>query len=579
TEHWEEVFQSRMPIPPLERALQRWLPARRWFGAKTKTIKYVKVQELVPVPLPSSSSSFSSSSSNRETTVDLNEKNAALSRDAAAKSAATAYLAFLHVEFIHTDPELYVVPLACAFGDEAAVISQTSAPQVIARVALGNSGQVGVLYEAIASKPFCNALLKLIAAGGSLDGKRGRLEASRTPELSRIFAESETMPEPVMGRAEQSNSSVIYGDKLMLKFFRRMELGPNPDLEISRFLTAKQFTHTPLLAGSLEYRVGKTDVSTVAMLSAYVPGARDAWEYTLDSLGKFYERTQTLPPEKRLPQVPTANVVQLASSEIPTDPIGILDTYAESARLLGQRTAEMHLALAAESDEPAFAGEPFTPHSQRGLFQAIRNLTRQNFQLLQRQMTKLPADVQPVAQQVLSLEPEIIKRLRGIYERHIESDRIRHHGDFHLGQVLYTGKDFLIIDFEGEPAIALSERRLKRSPLRDVAGMIRSFQYAVASALQKQVERGTIVNGQHVPATLWSQYWARWVSAIYFRAYRQTAGQARFMPQTDADLQVMMDAFLLRKAIYELGYELNNRPEWVGIPLQGIIELIENAKG
>jgi maltose alpha-D-glucosyltransferase/alpha-amylase len=319
-------------------------------------------------------------------------------------------------------------------------------------------------------------------------------------------------------------------------------------------------------------------VSTIAILTSFVPKAKDAWEYTLDALGKFYERTATLPAEKRQPQLPTANVVKLAVAEIPPETVSIIDTYAESARMLGQRTAEMHLALASEPDDKNFSPEPFTPHAQRGLFQSIRNLTRQNLQLLNRQMKKFSPEIQAQSQQVLALEPEIIKRLRVVYERHIDCERIRHHGDFHLGQVLYTGKDFLIIDFEGEPAIALSERKLKRSPLRDVAGMLRSFHYVANSALLKQMERGTIADGQLPQMILWAQFWSRWVSAIFFRAYRQAAGAARFLPSAEADLQVMMDTFLLRKAIYELGYELNNRPDWIKIPLQGILELVVEDK-
>jgi len=545
-ESGDEIFHSRHAAQ-LERALQTWLPNRRWFGAKTKRIKAVKIQELVPVPMGSA-------------------------------EGATAYLAFLHVDFVQTESDLYVVPLAFAYGDEAGAITQANPSMVVARMVLSRAGQSGVMYEAIAGKAFCGALLKLMAKGGRLEGKRGVLEGKNTPELARILSETEGVPEASVGKAEQSNSSVLFGERLALKFFRRMESGPNPDLEISRFLTARGFTHTPVLAGSLEYRVGKSDVSTIGMLTAFVPKARDAWEYTLDALGKFYERTQTLPAEKRQPHLPGANVAKLAASEIPADAIGILDTYGESARLLGQRTAELHMALATETDDPAFAAEPFTPHAQRGLFQSIRNLTRHTFHLLNRQMKSLAPDVQPLAQQVLALEPEIIKRLRRLYERHIEVDRIRHHGDYHLGQVLYTGKDFLIIDFEGEPAIALSERRLKRSPLRDVAGMIRSFQYAAASGLLKQVERGTVTNGQIAQMNLWSQYWVRWVGAIFFRAYRETAGAARFLPATETDLQVMVESFLVRKAIYELGYELNNRPDWVRIPLQGIIELIQEDK-
>ena len=541
-ENCEDIFSSRQSAP-LERALQSWLPSRRWFGGKARKIKYVRVQELIPVPV----------------------------------ETCKAYFAFLHVEFVQSEAETYVVPLACAFGEDANSVVLHSLPFVIARVAVTKTGQNGVLYEAIADKNFCATLLKMISVSGGADGKRGKLEASHTTELEKILAENPS-PEPNVGKAEQSNSSIIFGDKLMLKFFRRMESGVNPDLEISRFLSAHNFTHTPALAGSLEYRVGKNDLSTIGMLTSFVPKARDAWEYTLDTLGKFYERTAALPAERRHPKLPSANIVKLAASEIPPDAISIIDTYAESARLLGQRTAEMHLALAADPDDKTFAPEPFTPHAQRGLFQAIRNLTRQNFQLLAKQINSLAPEVKAQAQQVLALEPEIIKRLRGVYQRHIDCDRIRHHGDFHLGQVLYTGKDFLIIDFEGEPAVALSERRIKRSPLRDVAGMVRSFNYVANAALLKQMERGTIADGQ-LPLTIsWAQFWSRWVAAIYFHAYVRAADAARFMPSNETDLQVMMDAYLLRKAIYELGYELNNRPDWLRIPLQGILELVGEAK-
>lgn len=534
-ENWEEIFDGKHSLQ-LERALQSWLPSRRWFGGKAKKIKYVRVEELIPV--------------STETTK--------------------VFFAFLRVEFIQSEAENYSVPLACVFGDEANAIAQNSLPFVIARVAANN--QSGALYEAIADKKFCTALLKLIFSSGVADGKRGKLEASRTAELEKILSEGSAL-EPNIGKAEQSNSSILFGEKLMLKFFRRIEPGTNPDLETSRFLTARNFMHTPALTGALEYRVGKNELNTVAMMTAFVPKARDAWEYTLDTLGKFYERIATLPADKRQPPLPSANVVKLSAAEIPKDAISVIDTYTESARLLGERTAEMHLALAAEPDDKNFSPEPYTPHAQRGLFQSIRNLMRQNFQLLGKQLKKIPADVQPMAQQVIALEPEILKRLRAVYERHIDCDRIRHHGDFHLGQVLYTGKDFLIIDFEGEPAVALSERKLKRSPLRDVAGMIRSFNYAANSALLKQIERGAIADGLLPLANQWSQFWSRWVNAIYFRAYRRTAGAAKFLPQNEMDLQAMMDAFLFRKAIYEIGYELNNRPDWIKIPLQGILEL------
>ncbi|MGH7952482.1 MAG: maltose alpha-D-glucosyltransferase [Limisphaerales bacterium] len=540
---WEEIFDGQNHVF-FERALQSWLPSRRWFGGKTKTITRVRVQEMIPI------------------FISQTEK---------------AFLIFLQVEYVESEPDTYVLPLACAFGKNADAICRDWPPLVIARlnVAANSQDQNGVLYDAISNRDFCHALLELISGRQHLQGSRGALDGSHSAIFRKLRIQNGLALESSVGRAEQSNSTIIFGEKLMLKLFRRFDVGMNPDLEISRFLTARKFPHMPPLAGVLEYRAGKTEPGTVGILTSFIPKCKDAWEYTLDTLGGFYERVLTLPPEKQSPQVmPPPSLLKIAEDELSEQAKEMIDTYVESARLLGERTAAMHLTLASEMDDPNFAPEPFTPHAQRGLYQSMRNLTRQNFQLLNRQLQNLPAEIQPQAQQILALEPEILKRLRAIYERRIDTVQIRYHGDFHLGQVLYTGKEFLIIDFEGEPAVSISERRLKRSPLRDVAGMVRSFHYAAHAALLKQIERGTLPSAQLATMISWSHFWARWVSAVYFKAYRQAAGAAAFLPSNAADLQTMMDAYLMRKAVYELGYELNNRPDWVKIPLQGILELM-----
>ena len=536
---WEEVFDERHR-PQLDRALELWLPSRRWFGGKARGIKYAHVQEIIPVPLKDSK----------------------------------AFLAFVQVEYIQADPELYVLPLACAMGEAADPVARESAPLVIARVFVGQAGQTGMIYDGIANKDFCRAILELISSQQNISGQEGVVEPCNTVELDKIRSEATTPLDPAVGKAEQSNSSIIFGDKLIFKLYRRIDFGTNPDLEIGRFLTAQKFPYTPALAGALEYRVSREEPATIGLLSSFVPKAKDAWEYTLDFLGKYYERILTLPAEQREPDIPTASLTRLAHTPLTAQATAQLDTYIASAIALGERTAALHLALASDGDNPAFAPEPFTPHVQRGLFQSMRNLMRQNFQLLNRQLDKLTPEVRTLAQQVLAQEPNILKRFRGIYEQRLACTRTRHHGDFHLGQVLYTGKDFLIIDFEGEPALSISERRLKRSPLQDVAGMIRSFHYAAYTALLQQSERGSLPDDKWANLIAWSRLWVRWVSALYYQAYLKTAGNASFIPASDADLQVMMNAFLLRKAIYELGYELNNRPDWVKIPLHGIITML-----
>jgi maltose alpha-D-glucosyltransferase/alpha-amylase len=318
---------------------------------------------------------------------------------------------------------------------------------------------------------------------------------------------------------------------------------------------------------------------TLGVLTSYVAGSEDAWEYTLDALSRFYERVQTLPAEKRTPPpLPAAAITKLANATLPDQAKEMIGTYLESARLLGERTAELHLALSSEATDPDFTLEPSTSHSQRGLYQSMRNLTRQNFQLLSQRLKTLPAEIQPPAQQVLALEAEILERFRAIYERGISGARTRYHGNFNLAQVLYTGKDFLIIDFEGESAIPISERKLKRSPLRDVAGMIRSFHYAAHAALLAQAEHGTVQPEQLAVAAAWGRFWADWVSAVFYKSYRAAVGPAAFLPARDEDLQIMMDAYLLRKAVYELGHELNERPAWVPISLQTILELVNQVE-
>jgi len=242
-------------------------------------------------------------------------------------------------------------------------------------------------------------------------------------------------------------------------------------------------------------------------------------------------------------------------------------------RVLAERTAELHLVLASDTEDEAFKPEPFTPHYMRGLYQSMRNLTRQNFHALNRQFKNLSAEDAVLAQKVLSQEQEILHRFRAIYEKRYNAMRIRHHGDFHLGQVLNTGNDFLIIDFEGEPLRSIGERRLKACPLRDVAGMIRSLHYASQAALAKYIEQG-LSNRQREGMAEWGRFWSRWISAIYYRSYRESMREATFLPSSDADFKMLTDVFLLRKAVYEVGYELASRPAWLKIPLQGILELL-----
>jgi maltose alpha-D-glucosyltransferase/alpha-amylase len=332
------------------------------------------------------------------------------------------------------------------------------------------------------------------------------------------------------------------------------------------------------VTGSLEYRSEIGEPRTLAILQGFVPNEGDAWRYTLDSLERYFERAVARIGDATNLPLPERPILALVEEKIPPPAHEAIGTYLETARLLGERTAQLHLALVSEPDDPIFSPEPFTPFYQRSLYQSMRNLKAQVFQVLRRSLRDLPAPARAEAQRVLDLDAEILKRFRAVVDRKIGAVRTRIHGDYHLGQVLHTGKDFVIIDFEGEPARPLSERRIKRSPLRDVCGMLRSFHYAVQSALQRRVEAGQARTEDLPRLEPWARLWHGWVSSAFLKKYLRVSGKAAFLPRGRGDLAVLLNAYLLEKAIYELGYELNNRPSWVRVPLQGILNLVEGSR-
>jgi maltose alpha-D-glucosyltransferase/alpha-amylase len=314
--------------------------------------------------------------------------------------------------------------------------------------------------------------------------------------------------------------------------------------------------------GAIEYRSGKDEPATVAVLQSFVPNQGDAWEQALDALGRYYERA-------------------LAEPELPGEEAtsaGRIGIALESARLLGVRTADLHVTLGSIA-APAFAPEPFSMLYQRSIYQSMRNLTAQVLRLLEHRVRDLPDPVRTEAKAILDGRQAILSAFRVLRERKIDGARIRIHGDYHLGQVLTTGKDFVIIDFEGEPARPLSERRLKRSPLRDVAGMVRSFHYAAYAALFAFEDRGLgpAEIGRLEP---WARFWHDRVSRAFIEGYDETmeaavaAGAPRLLPSTADDRRLLLDVLLLDKALYELRYELENRPGWVRIPIVGVRQRI-----
>ncbi|MBX0329741.1 maltose alpha-D-glucosyltransferase [Oscillochloris sp. ZM17-4] len=541
-EKWDAIFYDGRQAR-LEKVLPSFMRPRRWFGAKSRKIKSVSIGDTVMLPF------------NRDT--DL------------------AYLALVSVQYTEGSDETYLMPMAYAVGERAQQLLNDWHHTVIARLRVGDA-EPGVLYDPLIERGFCVALREFVSGRRRLRGAKGELVGTPTRALRGLLGGlGDASLDPLPVRAEQSNSSINFGGRLIMKLFRKIDSGLNPDLEIGRFLTDEQgFASTPPVAGSIEYTRNGDEPMTLAILQGFVENEGDAWDYTLDVLHTYFDEVLAR-PELEVPQVSAtlASLLDAAGQDEPDLAAELGAGYIERARLLGQRTAEMHRALAS-GESAAFAPEPFSQLYQRSLYQSMRTLTVQTFQSLRKLLPKLPDAVRADAEAALAGEDALMARFQRIVGAKIEVARTRIHGDFHLGQVLFTGKDFMIIDFEGEPVRPISERRIKRSPLRDVAGMLRSFQYAAYSSYFSRTSAMAVSEEEAARLRQWADFWAFWVSAAYLGSYIEHAAGTPFMPAGRADLETLLEVYVLEKVVYEASYEMNNRPTWLSIPLSGILRQV-----
>lgn len=519
----------------LSAGLPEFLAKQRWFGGKARQILSTDIADAIPMRC----------------------------------DGFEALLLVVHVNYAGGNEEMYAVPVLC-------VEQPSSAPQddsAVLRIPDDQTGTAFQVKDACKTDEFLVMLLDTIRYAAAFEGQRGKLRGLPSTEFARLYSGSEVVLKPRRLAGEQSNTSVIYGDRLILKFFRRFEEGINPDLEIGEFLTEKaHFPHVPQLAGYLDYRTADGKQMTQGILQAFVPNQGDAWRYTLKSLARFYEDLAKHGGATRNP-IEARDDLE-TNAEIPEFTRASVEPYLSQVALLSKRTAELHLALASETNDPAFAAEPFDMPFQQVLRESLLELTHTTLNLLREQLPQLPVEWRNRSEQIGNREEEISERFRFLLSAPIHAMRTRTHGDYHLGQVLYTGSDFVIIDFEGEPARPLSERRVKRSPLQDVAGMMRSFHYAAFAPLLGASGDKSVSAAVLKRLTPWAEAWNAWVTNRFLTEYFKASGSAVYLPSSREERRNLLELHLLEKAIYELRYELNNRPTWVGIPLEGIARLL-----
>ena len=520
----------------LPQVLPEFLAHRRWFGGKARKIRLVEVLDLIPFQGP-----------------DFH-----------------AYFVLIRVSYDAGPPDTYDVPLIRLPGG----IPTTGLDAFsVLRIRPQSLAEEIVLVDALSDAQFLSFLLVGILRSATLCGAAGELRAVPSTMLAKVWEPAQGPLLPSLMKAEQSNSSIVYGQRLILKIFRRVEQGINPDLEIGLFLTESTlFRNIATVTGHLAYVSRQGTQTSLGILQAYVANQGDAWEFTLRAVAQYYERARQS-GALAASEIPRESILALAGQPIPAVVHQRIGPYLESAALLGRRTAELHIALSSAREDPAFTPQPLSEAEQQSQATSALDLLDTNLRLLRRLKGEMLEHIQKEAGKVLDLENKAGQRFQRFQAQKLSIMLTRVHGDYHLGQVLFTGTDFVIIDFEGEPARSLAERRRKRSPLQDVAGMLRSFHYAAYAPLLQQAT-GAEVDERLKALGPWAYYWQVWTSAIFLGTYLEVAQSAPFIPRSREDLALLLDAYILDKAVYELGYELNNRPTWVQIPLEGISQLL-----
>ncbi len=531
------ALQSGQLDRAIEIRLISYLPKRRWFVSKAKFIRSVRLVGRVFV-----------------------------------SPQRAIYL--INVEFDEGEPEIYALPLSLHEesgndGDGAVLLRATD-----------SIGKQRVLTDGLTDAEFARSLLRIAMEGQEISegGLRitGRLIGANPTPAPDIANLSEKLPQ-----AEQSNSNVVFGDQLILKLYRKIGEGINPELEVGEHLTAKtHFPHTAPLVAAIEVQGVRSgpEPRTLAVVLTFVPNQGDAWQVFVDHAQRYFEAIAALTPAQIAELcVPGDEGCAGDASEPPEAIQTLIGSPLGLARLLGQRTAEMHAALADDSVDPPFAPEPYSPSYQRSLLQSFRNTTRTAMHALTRSAGSLKGQPAEMAQWLMKNEASLLGIFRKLSTLPVRIPRIRVHGDYHLGQVLWTGKDFVIIDFEGEPMRSVGERRLKRSPMRDVAGMIRSFDYAAWTALRRHRELVSPDPAAEARDRHAAHLWAGWLSREFVREYilhLRTLRPDLVWPNLQ-ETELVLRCWVLEKALYELVYELNSRPDWVDIPLRAIVTILK----
>jgi maltose alpha-D-glucosyltransferase/alpha-amylase len=442
----------------------------------------------------------------------------------------------------------YFLPLSIIF--EEADEHRWNATKSVAVARIRQQARAGVLADATHDEVFCRAVVKAIGSGLELPMTGGKLRFVPTSAYRELVAGLDAETPFSILKEQGSNTVARFGESLFLKVYRRVRAGVNPEVEVGRFLTeVANFKNAVPLAGIVEYQSDDGTTCTLELLQAFVLNQGSGWDFTLSYLMRFLEE----------PQTEGKSAAELHGG------------YLELTRMLATRTAEMHGAFATPTDDEAFRSEPIGAADLDAWYAGVRKEAEQTLAMLEERLPALPESSQPSARALLDARTAMLARIDAGRARDMRGLKTRHHGDYHLGQVLVRRNDWIIVDFEGEPSRSVDERRAKHSPLRDVAGMLRSYSYAAHAALR---QRAAITGEIPVNQVAQLQEWEQETRNEFLRAYQPIAQRAGVYEDPD-DAGRLIALFEMEKALYEVRYELGNRPDWAYVPVRDLLKLTE----
>lgn len=481
-------------------------------------------------------------------------------------------IVLFEVQFENGLPESYQLPLTFAREKLAQKLSETCPTAIIATMKVGNDE--GLLVDALYTPQFQQALVRKIANNESINLPESTIDFYTRRDSADLGSLGE-MKSSI--NTEDGFTAIQYENGYFMKLYRKVDPTTNPDLEITRFLSVEVgFENIPPFAGAIEWKFQR-DTIALGMLQYLSENHGDGYSFMRARINNYIERLLATDRGKILQSKFVGTLTDpVAFEELPADLQILLGANAsDTAALIGKRTAELHMALASTRNSKDFAPEEFSLHYQRSLFSSMQSLVRETYENKGRAFNNLPEHWQAELNELFSHQQEVLTVLKRIYEKKLNVVKIRVHGNYHLGQVLLTGKDVAITDFGGDPAKSFSDRRLRRSALRDVASMMRSIRYAAYEGFVKSTNFQQDELNDMLPfAALWVHY----ITGFFMKAYLDTAGNSSFIPADKADLMMMLDTYLLEKSVIDLNYELNNRPEMLLVPLRSIRAIINRVQ-